>query len=163
MAVTVFYDGDCPFCKRYVRLLRLRRSAGTVRLVDLRGNADIRSALEGDGFDLDQGMIVETGGRRFGGADALHALALLSTRSDLFNRANRFALSSPHIAGAIYPVLRCGRWLTLFALERDGIADEDSERYRARAEVFGCFFALFSIFHFFNYAFEYGRFPPQWD
>ena len=163
MSVTVFYDGDCPFCKRYVRLLRLRRSAGAVRLVDLRANADIRSALEGDGFDLDQGMIVETGGRRFGGADALHALALLSTRSDLFNRANRFALSSSRIAGAVYPVLRCGRWLTLFALERDGIADEGRERYRARVEVFGSFFALFSIFHFFNYAFEYGRFPPQWD
>ena len=163
MAVTVFYDGECPFCTRYVRLLRLRRSAGNVRLVELRANAAIRSALEGEGFDLDQGMIVETGGRRFGGADALHALALLSTRSDWFNRANRFALSSPRIAGAVYPVLRCGRWLTLFALERDAIAGEDCERCRARAEVFGCFFALFSLFHFFNYAFEYGRFPPQWD
>ena len=163
MAVTVFYDGECPFCTRYVRLLRLRRAAGTVRLVDLRADAGIRSALEGEGFDLDQGMIVETGSRRFGGADALHALALLSTRSDRFNRANRFALSSRRIAGAVYPALRCGRWLTLFALERDGVAGEDCERGRARAEVFGCFFALFSIFHFFNYAFEYGRFPPQWD
>jgi len=51
VAVTVFYDGECPFCTRYVRLLRLRRAAGTVRLVDLRADAGIRSALEGEGFD----------------------------------------------------------------------------------------------------------------
>ena len=162
MAVTIFYDGHCPFCKRYVRLLRLRRAAGRVHLVDLRENADIRSDLECDGFDLDQGMIVETGGRRLGGADAINALALLSTPSDPFNRANRLALSSPALATVIYPVLQSGRWLTLFFLGREGIVTEDSG-LTARTEIFCSFFALFSIFHFFNYAFEYNRFPPQWD
>ena len=162
MAVTIHYDGDCPFCERYVRLLRLRRAAGPVRLVDLRENADIRGDLADDGFDPDRGMIVETGNRRLGGADAVNALALLSTPSDRFNRANRLLLSSPPIAAAVYPVLRSGRWLTLFLLGRQRIAAEDSG-LAARAEIFGCFFALFSIFHFFNYALEYNRFPPQWD
>ena len=162
MAVTIYYDGDCPFCSRYVRLLRLRQAAGVVKLVDLRDDARIRRDLEDGGLDPDQGMIVETGGRRFGGADAVNALALLSTSSDLFNRANRFLLSSPPLAGLIYPILRSGRWLTLFLLGRDGLAEEDPG-LAARAEIFGSFFALFSIFHFFNYAFEYDRFPPQWD
>ena len=53
MAVTIYYDGDCPFCERYVRLLRLRRAAGSVRLVDVRENADVRGGLEDDGFDLE--------------------------------------------------------------------------------------------------------------
>ena len=162
MAVTIYYDGACPFCERYVRLLRLRRAAGPVRLVDVRENAGVRGDLAGDGFDLDRGMIVETGGRRLGGADAVNALALLSTPSNLFNRANRLLLSSPPIAAVIYPVLRSGRWLTLFLLGRERIAAEDSG-LAARAEIFGSFFALFSIFHFFNYALEYNRFPPQWD
>ena len=162
IAVTIHYDGACPFCEQYVRLLRLRRAAGPVRLVNLRENADVRSGLEYDGFDPDRGMIVETGGRRLGGADAVNALALLSTPSNLFNRANRLLLSSPPIAAAIYPVLRSGRWLTLFLLGRERIAAEDLG-LAARAEIFGCFFALFSIFHFFNYALEYNRFPPQWD
>ena len=162
MAVRVYYDGACPFCSRYVRLLRLRRTAGQVDLVDLRGDAGIRRDLQDAGFDPDQGMIVETEGRRLGGADAVNALALLSTPSGLFNRTNRLVLSSPALAALIYPILRSGRWLALFLLGREGFADRDSG-LAARAEIFGSFFALFSIFHFFNYAFEYNRFPPQWD
>ena len=162
MALTIFYDGDCPFCKRYVRLLRLRRSAGSVDLVDLRENPEARGDLERDGFDPDLGMIVETEGRRLTGAEAIGALALLSTPSDAFNRANRRLLSSPTLAALVYPVLRSGRWLTLFVIGRRGIAAEDPA-LAARSEIFCSFFALFSIFHFFNYAFEYNRFPPQWD
>ena len=30
------YDGDCPFCSRYVQYLRLRQAAGPVRLVNAR-------------------------------------------------------------------------------------------------------------------------------
>ena len=52
---------------------------------------------------------------------------------------------------AVYPVLRSGRWLTLLLLGRERIAAEDSG-LAARAEIFGCIFALFSIFHFFNHA-----------
>ena len=159
MAVTIYYDGDCPLCERYVRLLRLRRAAGPVRLVNLRESTDVRSGLEDDGFDPDQGMIVDTGGRRVGGADVVNALALLSTPSDRFNRANRLVLSSPPIAAAVYPVLRSGRWLTLLLRGRERIAAEDPGP-AARAEIFGGFFALFSIAHFFNYALEYNRFPP---
>ena len=162
MAVKIYYDGDCPFCARYVRLLRLRQAAGDVQLVDLRHDAHVRRELEGDGFDPDQGMIVETGGRRLGGADAVNALALMSTPSGPFNRANRLLLSSPALAAVIYPVMRSGRWLVLFLLGREGFAAEDTG-LAARAEIFASFFALFSIFHFFNYAFEYNRFPPQWD
>ena len=162
MAVRILYDGDCPFCTRYVRLLRLRRAAGDVELVDLRGDAAVRRNLEEAGFDPDQGMIVETAGRRLGGADAVNALALMSTSSGLFNRANRLLLSSPALAAVLYPVLRSGRWLALFLLGRGGFAPEEPGP-AARAEIFASFFALFSIFHFFNYAFEYNRFPPQWD
>ena len=162
MAVTIYYDGDCPFCTHYVRLLRLRRTAGKVALVDLRGDAGIRRNLEEDGFDPDQGMIVETEGRRLGGADAVNVLALLSTSSGLFNRANRLVLSPPALANLVYPILRSGRWLALFLLGREGFAAEEPG-LAARVEIFANFFALFSIFHFFNYAFEYNRFPPQWD
>jgi len=135
MTVTIYYDGDCPFCGRYVRLLRLRRAAGPVRLVNLHEHVDIRSDLEGERFDLDRGMIVETAARRLGGADAVNALALLSTTSNLFNRANRLLLSSRLVAAAIYPVLRSGRWLTLFLLGRKRIVAEDSGAGPARAEA----------------------------
>ena len=37
----IIYDGQCPFCSRYVRLVRLRDSLGQVELVDARNGGPI--------------------------------------------------------------------------------------------------------------------------
>jgi hypothetical protein len=142
-------------------MLRLRKG-GDVALVDLRTNSETRHELQASGFDLDQGMVVEDQGRRYGGSDAVAYLGALSTPSDLFNRLNRFLLSRHSTAKALYPILRSGRWLLLFLLNCRMISDGHDPTY-ARRETFTTAFALFSVFHFFNYAFEYRRFPPGWD
>lgn len=87
----IFYDGECPFCSRYVKMLRLSKS-GQVQLVDLRENEAAKVELEQLGFDLDQGMVVEDEGRRYGGSDAVAYLAPLTTPSDALNKINRAAL-----------------------------------------------------------------------
>lgn len=159
--VRVYYDGECPFCTRYVTMLRLRETVGEVDLIDLRGDAVLLAELAAEGFDADQGMIVEMDGRRVGGADAINALALMSTKSGTFNKLNRAIFAIPLFAIIIYPLLRAGRWITLFAMGRDGIntcADAGS-----RQMLFSFFFGLFSLFHVFNYAFAYGRYPPSAD
>ena len=33
---SIVYDGDCPFCSRYVKLVRLREALGSVDLVNAR-------------------------------------------------------------------------------------------------------------------------------
>lgn len=162
MSLTVYYDGDCPFCDRYVRYLRLREAAAEVVLVDLRQDGDRKRELEAMGFDLDQGMVVDLNGKLTGGGDAINTLSLLSTPSSLFNRINKLLFSSRLASVGLYPLLRAGRWLTLFVLGRQGLNAEDSGIVN-RAAIFALFFSLFSIFHFFNYALEYGRFPPSWD
>ncbi len=162
MAITIYYDGDCPFCSQYVRLLRLRESAGPVSLVNLRGDPDVRARLAAEGFNLDDGFVVDLEGRSLGGAEAAHSLAALSTPSSLMNRMNRILLGYPLLASVSYPVLRSGRWLALFLLGREGFTRQD-EGARARATLFSLFFALFSIFSFLNYTAEYGRFPPGID
>lgn len=158
MALIIYYDGDCPLCERYTRMLRLAE-AQTVELVDLRSAPDRRSELEGEGFDLDQGMVAEQDGRRYGGSDAVNLLALLSTPSGAFNRLNRTLLGSPLAARVIYPLLRMGRWLLLFLLGKPLMADTGTS---ARQTIFTICFALFSIFHFGNYSLSYGR-SPGWD
>ena len=40
------YDGDCPFCSRYVKYLRLRRAAGPVRLVNAREGGPLVDELQ---------------------------------------------------------------------------------------------------------------------
>jgi predicted DCC family thiol-disulfide oxidoreductase YuxK len=161
MVLTVYYDGECPFCTRYVRMLRLAKSA-EVTLVDLRTCPATRDELQAEGFDVDSGMVVEVDGRKVGGADAVNTLALLSTPSDWVNRLNRALLSSPGLARILYPFLRMGRWVSLFLLGRELMADDDAGA-QARRTIFSVLFALFSVFHFMNYAFEYGRFPPHVD
>jgi len=71
-------------------------------------------------------------------------------------------MSVPILAVILYPFLRMGRWCVLFAMGRAQISSDD-EGAKARASIFGSLFALFSVFHFFNYLLEYGRFPPEWD
>ncbi|WP_165611821.1 DCC1-like thiol-disulfide oxidoreductase family protein [Cognatiyoonia koreensis] len=160
MATHIYYDGECPFCTRYVKMLRLRESLGEIALVDLRTHAEKRAELEREGFDVDQGMVVETEGRRVGGADATNALALMSTPSNLFNRLNQMIFAQPLLSATVYPVLRSGRWLTLFLMGRDAINAEETSQ---RQILFSFFFGLFSLFHVFNYAFAYDRYPPAMD
>ena len=162
MTISVFYDGDCPFCSKYMSMIRLKETLGEVKLVDLRVNSNVKDELLSQGFNLDKGMVVDIDGRRVDGADAVNQLALLSTPSNGFNRFNKMVMSSPLLAACLYPFLRAGRWLVLFFLGRAQISPDD-EGTVARASIFGSMFALFSMFHFFNYAIEYGRFPPQLD
>ncbi|MEZ5490917.1 MAG: DUF393 domain-containing protein [Gammaproteobacteria bacterium] len=85
----IYYDGNCPFCDRYVHFIKLKETAGSVQLQDLRHDEEGRRGLERQGFNLDEGMVVDLDGKRLGGADAVNALALLSTPVDTFNRFNR--------------------------------------------------------------------------
>ena len=161
-SIKIYYDGECPFCSRYVKLLRLRQSASDVGITNLRDDANLRQELNQRGFDLDQGMVVEIDDRRIGGADAANALAMMSTPSDMFNRINRLVFSRPALSALFYPVLRSGRWMTLFMMGRQSI-NENSKDLSSAQVLFSFFFGLFSLFHVFNYAFAYGRFPPQAD
>lgn len=116
--MVVVYDGECPFCSRYVGLLRLRAAVGALRLVDARQGGPEVDGLRRAGYDLNQGMAALFGGRVYHGADCLHLLALLSTESGWFNRLNGALFKSARLARLLYPVLRAGRNLTLRLLGR---------------------------------------------
>jgi predicted DCC family thiol-disulfide oxidoreductase YuxK len=109
----IIYDGACPFCRAYVRLLRLRQAIGPVELLSAR-EADPRIAqYQQQGYELDQGMLVVMSGVVHAGADAMQVLALCSTPAGWFNRCNRLVFSSACLSRWFYPVLRAGRRLAL--------------------------------------------------
>lgn len=117
----VIYDGQCPFCSSYVRLLRLREAVGPVELIDARSsNPEVEFAVRA-GFDLDEGMVLKYGGRLYHGAECLNMLSLLSSRSTTMNRILAVAFAKPAVARVAYPVLRAGRNLTLKLLGRDRV------------------------------------------
>ena len=114
----ILYDGDCPFCAAYVRMTRLRASAGPVRLIDARSDAPEVAEARAAGLDLDRGMVVKLDGRLYHGDAAMTALALLTTPSGGFNRMMRALFRRPAVARLLYPPMVAGRRLTLRLMGR---------------------------------------------
>ena len=154
MPATIYYDGECPFCTRYVQRLRLQDAVGPVRLVDLREAPDARHRFKSHGIDLDRGMVLDIDGTLHVGDNAAHQLALLSTRSDAFNRFNRAVLGSRLGALLLYPLLRLGRNAALILLGRAPLFD-DSPGERAWQTLFGMAWGLFAYLHVLVYAFQF--------
>jgi predicted DCC family thiol-disulfide oxidoreductase YuxK len=118
----VVYDGDCPFCSEYVKLLRLREAVGKVALVNARDDHPaVRYAIE-KGVDLNQEMALILNGEVFSGPDCMHRLALMSTGAGPFNSVMARVFASPRLSRALYPLLRTGRNLTLRLMGRKPIA-----------------------------------------
>jgi predicted DCC family thiol-disulfide oxidoreductase YuxK len=114
----LLYDGECPFCSAYVKMVRLRENVGPIRLIDARGDGpEYHEALQA-GFDLDEGMLLKLSGQYYHGQDCIHALALLTRERDLFGRINGWVFRSPGRSAMLYPVLRSGRNLVLRVLGR---------------------------------------------
>jgi predicted DCC family thiol-disulfide oxidoreductase YuxK len=112
----VVYDGDCPFCSAYVRLVKLREAVGEVILVNARDEHPVVRRLAQQGYVLDNEMAFVSGGNIYSGAECINRLALLSSDSTLFNRINAALLSSPTMARLAYPILRAGRNASLWLL-----------------------------------------------
>jgi predicted DCC family thiol-disulfide oxidoreductase YuxK len=116
--VTIIYDGQCPFCARFVTMARLREAAGVVELIDARTDERGLQEARALGRDLDQGMLVRFDNQYYFGADALRVIALLSSRSNLFNKLFAALFSNSIVSTALYPLLRAGRNLVLRMLGR---------------------------------------------
>ncbi len=116
--VYVVYDGECPFCTQYVKVLRLREAVGQVVLVNAREPHPILAEVKTRGMDLDEGMAAKIAGRWYHGADCVHVLAMLTSPSGVLNRLNGTIFRSPSLTNLLYPVLRTCRNITLCLLGR---------------------------------------------
>ncbi|MEM6354880.1 MAG: DCC1-like thiol-disulfide oxidoreductase family protein [Pseudomonadota bacterium] len=115
----LLYDGDCPFCSQFVAYTRLRDAIGPVRLINAREGGPEVELVRSAGLVIDEGMVLQLDGELYYGDDCLNRLALLSTRSDIFNRMTYWAFKSPALARVSYPVLKRGRALALKLMGRE--------------------------------------------
>jgi len=121
----IIYDGACPFCSTYARLIRLRESVGKVELLDARQHPNLATHLSTQGVDLNQTMVVRYGDQTYAGADAIQMLSLLSSGSGTANRLLAHIFRDEKRARRLYPWLRAGRNLTLRLLGRDRLSRSD--------------------------------------
>lgn len=114
--VIVVYDGDCPFCRNYCKMVKLREAVGTLTLVDARRPSEIMQHITNLGLDIDQGMVVKINHRIYYGSEAIHILSRISSSSDFFNRLNIMFFASKQLSHIIYPLLRSCRNFSLWLL-----------------------------------------------
>ncbi len=130
--ILLIYDKECPVCDGYCRLVRIEESAGVLKLIDAREPSDALDEITALGLDIDQGMVLNMDGQLYHGADAIHALALISNCSGFFNRLNYLMFSSKRASRFLYPAFRCGRNLLLKILGKtkiNNLGRENNERF----------------------------------
>jgi predicted DCC family thiol-disulfide oxidoreductase YuxK len=119
--ILLIYDRECPACNAYCQVVKIRESVGDLRIIDARENSDVLHEITSQGFDIDQGMVLKMGNQLYYGADAIHTLALIGSRSGVFNRINYWIFKSKKISTILYPVLRFFRNMLLKTLRKSKI------------------------------------------
>ena len=113
----IIYDGECPFCQAYVKMLRLKQAFGEVHLISARERENpVVADLIAQGTLLDKGIVVKWQGRILQADAAMHFLSHASTPSTFLNRLNIWLFQYPHIAKRIYPFFYTARNIALFFL-----------------------------------------------
>ena len=119
--LTIIYDGECPFCAAYMKMLRLRESVGEVELIDARSDHPEVLRVKRLGLDLQEGMVARYGGKDYYADECLTLLAMLSSGSGVFNQITAWMFKSAVRAKLMYLVMKTGRGVTLKLLGRKPI------------------------------------------
>lgn len=107
--ILLVYDKECPACNAYCQVIRIRESVGDLKIINARDNTGILQEITAKGLDIDQGMVLKMNDEIYYGSDAIHALALISSRSGILNRINYWIFKSKTLSFLLYPVLRACR------------------------------------------------------
>src|SRR5450432_281311 len=119
--MVIVYDGQCPFCTSYVRLMALKAVVGEVDLIDARIPGAVVRSLSERGYDLNVGMAAIYGGKIYHGSDAVVLISSMTGVRGGMGRVIATLLRSPARARVLYPLLKTGRRLVLAALGRPKI------------------------------------------
>lgn len=119
--IVLVYDKECPACDNYCQVVRIREDIGELVLLDAREQSPVMDEITALGWDIDQGMVLKMDNQLYYGSDAIHALALISSRSGIFNRINYWLFKSKRLSHIFYPLLRSLRNLLLKRLGKTKI------------------------------------------
>ena len=125
--ILLVYDRECPACNAYCQVVRIRESVGDLRIVDARENSEVMNEITAQGLDIDQGMVLKMGNQLYYGSDAMHTLALIGSRSGIFNRFNYWIFKSKAASSFLYPILRFFRNMLLKILGKAKINNLEAE------------------------------------
>jgi len=120
MKLDIYYDGECPFCRSFVTLSRLK-SMYVVNLHNLRDSPDEVIIFTEQGYNVDDGMIVKFNDETYFGHQAVQIIAALSNKNKVVGRIYYTLFSNKRFVKFLYPLMRLGRNVTLYVLRREKI------------------------------------------
>ncbi len=124
--ILLVYDKQCPACDNYCQRVSIKRSLGSLQIIDARQPSDVLAEITAQGLDIDQGMVLKVNGQLHYGTDAMQTLALMSSRTGIFNRLNYWVFRSAIASRLLYPLLKVCRSLLLKSLGRTKINNLDA-------------------------------------
>lgn len=130
--ILLVYDKECPVCDNYCQLVRIKEAVGDLKIIDARKSSDVLDEITALGLDIDNGMVVKMDGEIHYGSDAIHALALISSRSSFFNHLNYWMFKSKQVSHILYPALKFSRNLLLKTLGKtkiNNLGQENNETF----------------------------------
>jgi len=107
------YDGECPFCKNFAMLSKLRSGIKNLKILDGRNHLDVLYNLTDRGFSLENGAIVISDNKIYHGSSAIVFLV-----SRMKYNENNFTILSQIMSNhwrsrIIYPLLLIARRIAL--------------------------------------------------
>ena len=130
--ILLVYDKECPACDTYCQIVKIRETVGDLKIIDAREKSKVLDEITELGLDIDQGMVLKMGDQLYYGSDAIHALALISSRSGLLNRIYYWIFKSESVSSRLYPILRLFRNLLLKMLGKtkiNNLGAPDNDRF----------------------------------
>src|ERR1700712_488814 len=119
--VEVIYDGECPVCRAYLQMHRLREDGRKIRLVDARHHPDVVDAYARRGVDLNRDFVLKVDGAEYIGGAAIFALSSIAAPHPFIRKINAWLFASSSMSRAVYSVLRVSRWALLQLMGRKPI------------------------------------------
>ena len=107
----IFFDGECPFCKNYIKLQKFIKIYNDIELLNARDNNQLVKFYLEKGFNVDKGMILNINGKIFFGHEAIWYISKITTSDSLFLKFQSIIFKSLFISKLIYPVLRFCRFV----------------------------------------------------
>ena len=113
MALTLIYDGGCPFCRQFALRSELRSGINGLQIIDGRADKALRIQLKNEGLSLANGAVLMENGQTWHGSAAIAELSRRMNPSDPLLALLRQLFQDQPRARALYPVLLLARRLAL--------------------------------------------------
>lgn len=115
--IILYYDDECPFCKNYVKLLKLKEKLEII-LKDARTNADeIRLLCEK--IDINDGFIVVYNSKCYQGSNALQFLNIAVDKSTFIGKLHFLFKYKNIFSNILYKIFFLSRKIVLIVLNKN--------------------------------------------